>query len=64
MLVQFFSAFIGRTQFPNLVWQADEALHFYSDSSGSHGYGVVFGKHWCCVQWPHRWPEEIYRDIT
>lgn len=64
MWVQFLSEFNGRTQFPNLVWQEDEALHFYSDSSGSQGCGVVFGKHWCCVQWPHSWPEEIYRDIT
>ena len=64
MWVQFLSEFNGRTQFSNLVWQENEALQFYSDSSGSHGCGVVFWKHWCCVQWPHSWPEEIYRDIT
>ncbi|XP_062597918.1 uncharacterized protein LOC134259342 [Saccostrea cucullata] len=64
MWVQFLTDFNGRTQFPSLVWQEDDSLHFYSDSSSSHGCGVVFGKHWCSLHWPHGWPEECYRDIT
>ncbi|XP_061173384.1 uncharacterized protein LOC133182551 [Saccostrea echinata] len=64
MWVQFLSQFNGSTPFPGLTLHEADALHFYSDSSGSFGCGVVFGKHWCCLHWPACWEEEIYRDIS
>ena len=30
-------------------------LNLYTDASGAHGFGAVFGSHWCYKKWPGNW---------
>lgn len=34
---------------------ANAELCLFSDAAGSAGFGVIFGPHWCCQEWPEAW---------
>ena len=27
----------------------------FTDAAGAHGFGAVFGSHWCYGEWPKEW---------
>ena len=43
--------------FPVFSRQAD--LKLASDSAGSGGLGIVYGREWVVVEWPHPHPANI-----
>jgi len=54
--IQWWSACLGKWNGRNAVtpsdWTTAEDIGFFTDASGSHGYGMVFGPHWCYGSWP------------
>lgn len=64
MWLKFLNEFNGTTKFPDLHWESDKNLHFYSDSSGSVGCGVIFGSSWSYLCWPEEWNTVMRNDIT
>ncbi len=64
MWLKFLNEFNGTTKFPDLHWESDNNLHFYSDSSGSVGCGVIFGSSWSYLCWPEEWNTDMRNDIT
>ena len=51
----FLSGFNGRSFFPSDDWYDSHQLQLYTDASGSLGFGVIFGRHWCYGEWPDSW---------
>ena len=39
----------------DFIWLSSRALNSYTDSSGSLGYGAIFGHNWCYGEWPRSW---------
>ena len=64
MWLTFLGRFNGTTPFPSAHWEENETLQFFSDSSGAHGGGVIFGKVWAYIFWPESWSVETRKDIT
>ncbi|XP_062589409.1 uncharacterized protein LOC134251060 isoform X2 [Saccostrea cucullata] len=64
MWIEFLTKFNGLSPFPSLIWLDNETLEFYTDSSGSHGCGVLYGDKWSFMAWPENWSSEIRKDIT
>ena len=31
------------------------SLQLFTDAAGAHGFGAVFGTHWCYGEWPEEW---------
>ena len=31
------------------------SLQLFTDAAGDHGFGAVFGTHWCYGEWPEEW---------
>ena len=31
------------------------SLQLFTDAAGAHGFGAVFGSHWCYGEWPKEW---------
>ena len=52
---KFLSQFNGRSFFLDDVWETSHTLQLYTDSSGSMGFGAVFGKHRFSGTWPYSW---------
>ena len=40
---------------------SSDQLCLYTDAAGGHGFGVVFGCHWCFGPWPQEW---LHRNIA
>ena len=51
----FLSHFNGKSFFLDYKWLASSSLKLYTDASGSHGYGAVFGRAWFYGEWPPCW---------
>lgn len=64
MWLTFLKEFNGTTTFPSLNWQSDQCFHFYSDSSASHGCGLIFKTAWAFNKWPESWKKSLVTDIT
>lgn len=62
--LKFLNEFNGTTKFSDLHWESDKNVHFYSDSSGSVGCGVIFGSSWSYLCWPEEWNMDMRNDIT
>lgn len=49
------------------IWASGEAIHLFTESSGSEHVGCVcyFNGSWCYYGWPNDWSEsELLRDMT
>lgn len=55
MWLQFLNHFNGKSFFLDFIWVSSVTLHLYTDSSGSLGYGAVFGHKWFNGEWPIKW---------
>lgn len=51
----FLTDFNGCSFFLHDGWTTSSTLQFYTDTSGSKGFGAVFGAHWCYGAWPESW---------
>ena len=36
-------------------WEISVNLNLFTDAAGAHGFGAVFGSHWCYGEWPKEW---------
>ena len=52
MWLQFLDHFNGKSFFLDFIWLSSRALNLYTDSSGSLGYGAIFGHKWFYGKWP------------
>ena len=39
----------------DFIWLSSRALNLFTDSSGSLGYGAIFGHKWFYGEWPSTW---------
>lgn len=46
--------FKGKT-FWQEEFNVDSNFHLFTDSSGSVGFGAIWGTHWCSAPWPADW---------
>lgn len=53
--MQFLNGYNGKSFFLNELWENNNTLQLYTDSSGSIGFGAIFGTHWCYGEWPQDW---------
>ena len=59
--LKFLEDFNGKSFFLDDNWLSSSKLNLYTDASGAHGFGAVFGSHWCYGKWPNDW---AYRNIA
>ena len=59
--LKFLQDFNGKSFFLDDDWFSSSKLNLYTDASGAHGFGAVFGSHWCYGKWPNDW---AYRNIA
>ena len=52
---QFFQDYNGKSFFLNEKWDNSLSLQLFTDAAGAHGFGAVFGSHWCYGEWPKKW---------
>ena len=52
---QFFQEYNGKSFFLNKKWENSVSLQLFTDAAGVHGFGAVFGSHWCYGEWPKEW---------
>lgn len=52
---QFFHKYNGKSFFLNERWEISVNLNLFTDAAGAHGFGAVFGSHWCYGEWPKEW---------
>ena len=52
---QFFQEDNGKSFFLNEKWENSVSLQLFTDAAGAHGFGTVFGFHWCYGEWPKKW---------
>ena len=52
---QFFQEYNGKSFFLNKKWENSVSLQLFTDAAGAHGFGAVFGSHWCYGEWPKEW---------
>ena len=52
---QFFHEYNGKSFFLNEKWENSVSLQLFTDAAGAHGFGAVFGSHWCYGEWPKEW---------
>ena len=43
------------------LWVNSSKLNLFTDASGAHGFGAIFGSHWCYGKWPSNWE---YQNIA
>ena len=43
------------------LWLNSSKLNLSTDASGAHGFGAIFGSHWCYGKWPANWE---YQNIA
>ena len=55
MWLQFLAHYNGKSFFLDFIWISSVTLHLYTDSSGSLGYGAIFGHKWLYGEWPIKW---------
>lgn len=53
----FMSSFNGKSFFLEDDWATSYRLRFYTDSSNSSAYGLIFGKPWAYGTWPASWKD-------
>ena len=53
----FMSSFNGKSFFLEDDWATSYRLGFYTDSSNSSAYGLIFGKQWAYGTWPASWKD-------
>lgn len=51
----FFQEYNGKSFFLNDKWENSVTLQLFTDAAGAHGFGAVFGTHWCYGEWPKEW---------
>jgi hypothetical protein len=59
----FLRDFNGRAIFADQFWREDRDLQFFTDASGSVGFGGFFQGRWFQGKWPSRWGSGV-RSIT
>ena len=52
---QFFQEYNGKSFFLNEKWENSVSLQLFTDAAGVHGFGAIFGSHWCYGEWPKEW---------
>ena len=52
---QFFQEYNGKSFFLDERWEKSVSLQFFTDAAGAHGFGALFGTHWCYGEWPEEW---------
>ena len=52
---QFFQEYNGKSFFLNENWENSMSLQLHTDAAGAHGFGAIFGNHWCFGEWPREW---------
>ena len=45
----------GKSLFLNEKWENSVSLQLFTDAAGVHGFGAIFGSHWCYGEWPKEW---------
>ena len=53
--------FNGRYFFLDDLWLNSSKLNLFTDASSAHGFGAIFGSHWCYGKWPANWE---YQNIA
>ena len=59
--LSFLLNFNGRYFFLDDLWLNSSKLNLFTDASGAHGFGAIFGSHWCYGKWPANWE---YQNIA
>ena len=59
--LSFLLNFNGRYFFLDDLWLNSSKLNLFTDVSGAHGFGAIFGSHWCYGKWPANWE---YQNIA
>ena len=59
---QFFQEYNGKSFFLNEKRENSVSLQLFTDAAGAHGFGAVFGSHWCYGEWPKTW--NIYLHLA
>ena len=59
--LSFLLNFNGRYFFLDDLWLNSSKLNLFTDASGAHGFGAIFGPHWCYGKWPANWE---YQNIA
>ena len=59
--LSFLLNFNGRYFFLDDLWVNSSTLNLFTDASGAHGFGAIFGSHWCYRKWPSNWE---YQNIA
>lgn len=52
---EFLLQFNGKSFFLEELWEQSSPLQLYTDSSGTLGFGAIFGSDWCYGKWPREW---------
>lgn len=55
MWLEFLGSYNGITMFQEASWSNPNIFEFYSDASGSIGFGAFSGNKWFAGQWPQSW---------
>ena len=55
---QFFQEYNGKSFFLNEKWENSVSLQLFTDAAGVHGFGAIFGSHWCYGEWPKEWLDQ------
>ena len=53
--LKFLEDFNGKSFFLGDNCLLSGTLNLYTDASGAHGFGALFGSHWCYGKWPNDW---------
>ena len=59
--LSFLLNFNGRYFFLGDLWPNSSKLNLFTDASSAHGFGAIFGSHWCYGKWPSNWE---YQNIA
>ena len=59
--LSFLLNFNGRYFFLDDLWLNSSKLNLFTDASGAHGFGAIFGSYWCYGKWPANWE---YQNIA
>ena len=59
--LSFLLNFNERYFFLDDLWLNSSKLNLFTDASGAHGFGAIFGSYWCYGKWPANWE---YQNIA
>ena len=51
--LNFLQDFQGKSFLLDDNWLSSRKLNLHTDALGAHGFGAVFGSHWCYGKWPN-----------